>query len=147
MEKKNFYGDIKFLHKNIVAEIFSLMVENGKEVIDLAGSPAPHAYIIGVPDFDWDIDYIEGEVLKVIIEDGHIEFDVNWNIDTEEYLAQNPNENDDIGDLYQSIPANDFERIVPCAGLSSVYEAVYEYLENGYEGDEDEYFDEDEDEE
>ena len=145
MEHKDFYGDIKFLHKNIVAEIFALMVENDKEVIDLAGSPAPHAYIIGVPDFDWDIDYIEAEVLKVIIEDGHIEFDVNWNIDTEEYLAQNPNENDDIGDLYQSIPANDFERIVPCAGLSSVYEAVYEYLTNGYKGDEDEDFDEDED--
>ena len=145
MEHKDFYSDIKFLHKNIVAEIYALMVEYNKEVVDLAGSEAPHAFIIGVPDFDWDIDYIEAEVLKVIIEDGHIEFDINWNIDTEEYLAQNPNENDDIGDLYQSIPANDFERIVPCAGISSVYDAVYEYLTNGYKGDEDEDFDEDED--
>lgn len=138
MEYKDFYSDIKFLHKNIVAEIFALMVEYNKRVVDLAGSQAPHAFIIGVPDFDWDIDYIEAEVLKVSIEDGHIEFDVNWNIDTEEYLAQNPNEDDDIGELYQSVPANDFERIVPCAGLSSVYEAVYEYLTNGYKGDEDE---------
>ena len=145
MEKKNYYDEVKHLHKCIVADIFSLMVENDKEVIDLAGSPAPHAFIIGVPDFDWDIDYIEAEVLKVVIEDGHIEFDINWNIDTEEYLAQNPNEDDDIGELYQSISANDFERIVPCAGISSVYEAVYEYLENGYKGDEDEDFDEDED--
>jgi hypothetical protein len=114
------------------------MVDHNKRVVDLAGSQAPHAFIVGVPDFDWDIDYIEAEVLKVSIEDGHIEFDVNWDIDTEEYLAQNPNENDDIGELYQSIPANDFEKIMPCAGVSSVYEAVYEYLTNGYKGDADE---------
>ena len=138
MDKKNFYGDIKTLHKQVVAEIKALMVEHGKAVVDLAGSQAPHAFIIGVPDFDWDIDYIEGEVLKVIIEDGHIEFDVNWDIDTEEYLSQNPNENDDIGELYQSIPANDFEKIIPCAGISSVYESVWEYLTYGYKGDNDE---------
>jgi hypothetical protein len=27
---------------------------------------------------------------------------------------------------------------MPCAGVSSVYEAVYEYLTKGYKGDEDE---------
>ena len=138
MEKKNYYDEVKHLHKCIVADIFALMVENNKEVIDLAGSPAPHAYIIGVPDFDWDIDYIEGEVLKVIIEDGHIEFDINWNIDSDEYLEQYPNENDDIDELYTDVDANDFERLIPCAGLSSVYEAVWEYLSYGYTGDKDE---------
>jgi hypothetical protein len=138
MEQKNFYGEIKHLHKNIVAEIFALMVENNKAVIDLAGSEAPHAFIVGVPDFDWDMDYVEAEVMSVILEDGKIKFDINWNIDSDEYLDEYPNENDDIGDLYSVVEANDFERIVPCAGISSVYDAVWEYLEYGYKGDNDE---------
>ena len=138
MEQKNFYGEIKHLHKNIVAEIFALMVENNKAVIDLAGSEAPHAFIVGVPDFDWDMDYVEAEVMSVILEDGKIKLDINWNIDSDEYLDEHPNENDDIGDLYSVVEANDFERIVPCAGISSVYDAVWEYLEYGYKGDNDE---------
>jgi hypothetical protein len=138
MEQKNFYGEIKHLHKNIVAEIFALMVENNKAVIDLAGSEAPHAFIVGVPDFDWDMDYVEAEVMSVILEDGKIKFDINWDIDSDEYLDEHPNENDDIGDLYSVVEANDFERIVPCAGISSVYDAVWEYLEYGYKGDNDE---------
>ena len=138
MEKKNYYDEVKHLHKCIVADIFGLMVENGKKVIDLAGSPAPHAFIIGVPDFDWDVDYMEAEVLKVILEDGQVKFDINWNIDSDEYLEQCPNENDDIGDLYTDVDANDFERLIPCAGLSSVYEAVWEYLTYDYKGDNDE---------
>jgi hypothetical protein len=138
MEQKNFYGEIKHLHKNIVAEIFALMVENNKAVIDLAGSEAPHAFIVGVPDFDWDMDYVEAEVMSVILEDGKIKFDINWNIDSDEYLDEYPNDNDDIGDLYSVVEANDFERIVPCAGISSVYDAVWEYLEYGYKGDNDE---------
>ena len=138
MEHKNFYGEIKNLHKQVVDEILSLMKEYKKSVVDLIDSPTPHAFIIGVPDFDWDIDYIEGEVLRVIYEDGVIKFDVSWDIDTEEYLAQNPNENDDIGDLYQVVEANDFTRVVPCSGVDSVYEAVYEHLTNGYKGECDE---------
>lgn len=138
MKKKNFYGDVKHLHKNIVAEIFALMVEYGKAVVDLAGSEAPHAFIIGVPDFDADLDYMEAEVLAVILEDGKIKFDINWGMDSEDYLDQYPNENDDIGDLYTVVEANDFERVIPCAGISSVYEAVYEYLTQGYKGDNDE---------
>ena len=138
MEQKNFYGEIKHLHKNIVAEIFALMVENNKAVIDLAGSEAPHAFIVGVPDFDWDMDYVEAEVMSVILEDGKIKLDINWNIDSDEYLDEYPNDNDDIGDLYSVVEANDFERIVPCAGISSVYDAVWEYLEYGYKGDNDE---------
>jgi hypothetical protein len=137
-KKKDFYEDIKFLHKNIVAEIFALMVDHNKKVVDLAGSQAPHAYIIGVPQFDWDIDYVEAEVLKVSIGDNGIEFDINWNVDTEEYLAQNPNDDDDIGDLYQVVEASDFTRVLPCAGIDSVYDAVYEYLTNDYTGDTDE---------
>lgn len=138
MEKKNFYNETKNLHKQIVAEILALMVEHKKAVVDLAGSQAPHAFIIGVPDFDWDVDYMEAEVLEVILEDGKIKFDINWNIDSDEYLEQCPNENDDIGDLYTDVDANDFERLIPCAGLSSVYEAVWEYLSYGYTGDKDE---------
>lgn len=138
MEKKNFYGETKNLHKQIVAEILALMVEHKKAVVDLAGSQAPHAFIIGVPDFDWDVDYMEAEVLEVILEDGKIKFDINWNIDSNEYLEQYPNENDDIDELYTDVDANDFERLIPCAGLSSVYEAVYEYLTCGYKGDNDE---------
>ena len=138
MEKKNFYGETKNLHKQIVAEILALMVEHKKAVVDLAGSEAPHAFIIGVPDFDWDVDYMEAEVLKVILEDGQVKFDINWNIDSDEYLEQCPNENDDIGDLYTDVDANDFERLIPCAGLSSVYEAVWEYLTYDYKGDNDE---------
>ena len=138
MEKKNFYNETKNLHKQIVAEILALMVEHKKAVVDLAGSQAPHAFIIGVPDFDWDVDYMEAEVLEVILEDGKIKFDINWNIDSDEYLEQFPNENDDIGDLYTDVDANDFERLIPCAGLSSVYEAVWEYLSYGYTGDKDE---------
>lgn len=138
MEKKNFYGETKNLHQQIVAEILVLMVKHKKAVVDLAGSQAPHAFIIGVPDFDWDVDYMEAEVLEVILEDGKIKFNINWNIDSDEYLEQCPNENDDIGDLYTDVDANDFERLIPCAGLSSVYEAVWEYLERGYKGDNDE---------
>lgn len=138
MDKKNFYGDIKTLHKQVVAEIKALMIEHGKAVVDLAGSQAPHAFIIGVPDFDWDMDYIEAEVLSVILEDDKIKLDINWGIDSEDYLKENPNDNDDIGDLYSVVEANDFEKIIPCAGISSVYESVWEYLTYGYKGDNDE---------
>jgi hypothetical protein len=138
MNKKNFYGDIKTLHKQVVAEIKALMVEYGKAVVDLAGSPAPHAFIIGVPDFDWDMDYIEAEVLSVIFEDDKIKLNINWDIDSDDYLKENPNDNDDIGDLYSVVEANDFEKLIPCAGINSVYEAVWEYLTYGYKGDNDE---------
>ena len=138
MEKKDFYGETKSLHNQIVEEIKALMIEHNKAVIDLAGSPAPHAFIIGVPDFDADLDYTEACVLEVILEDGQVKLDVNWSIDSDEYLEQYPNENDDIGDLYEAIDANDFEKLMPCAGMSSVYEAVWEYLERGYKGDNDE---------
>ena len=140
MDKKNFYGEIKNLHKQIVAEILALMVEHKKAVVDLAGSQAPHAFIIGVPDFNWDIDYVEAEVLKVILEDNQVKLDINWDIDSENYLDVCPNTNDDIGDLYAIVDADDFERLVPCAGIDSVYQAVWEYLEYGYKGDEDEDF-------
>lgn len=138
MDKKNFYGDIKNLHKQVVAEIKKIMLEKNKRVVDLAGSEAPHAFIIGVPDFDDDIDYMEAEVLKVILEDNQTKFEINWDMDSEDYLEKHPNENGDIGDLYVVVNADDFERLVPCAGIDSVYEAVWEYLEYGYEGDEDE---------
>lgn len=138
MEQKNFYGEVKNLHNQIVAEIKQMMIDHNKAVVDLAGSQAPHAFIIGVPDFDMDLDYMEAEVLSVILEDDKIKLDINWNIDSEEYLEDHPNENDDIGDLYAVVEANDFEKLLPCAGISGVYDSVWEYLEYGYKGDNDE---------
>ena len=129
MEHKNFYPEIKDLHKQIVAEIVALMVEHNVDEVDLLGSSADHAFIIGVPDFDWDCDYMEAEVSKVYYEDNQIKLDVIWDIDTEDYLARNPNENDDIGDLYNVIEANDFEKVIPCAGIDGVYEVVWQVLE------------------
>jgi hypothetical protein len=129
MKKKDFYSDIKHLHKVIVAEIVALMVEHDVTEVDLAGSSADHAYVIGVPDFDWDIDYIEAEVLKVYYEDGQLVLDVCWDVDTDELAAQN--ENGDIGDAYTDIKANDFMRIKPCAGIETVYDSVWQVLEQG----------------
>lgn len=138
MEKKNFYGETKNLHRQIVEEIKALMIEHNKGVIDLAGSPAPHAFIVGVPEFDLDINYMEAEVMSVILEGGEVKLDINWDMDSEDYLENYPNKNYDIGDLYEAVDANDFEKLIPCAGISSVYEAVWEYLEYGYKGDNDE---------
>ena len=129
MEHKDFYGDIKHLHKVIVSEIVALMVEHGVDEVDLAGSSADHAFVIGVPDFDWDVDYMEAEVLKVYYEDGQLVLDVCWDVDTEELAAQN--ENGDIGDAYADVRANDFSRIKPCAGIEMVYESVWQVLEQG----------------
>ena len=137
MEHKNFYPEIKDLHKQIVAEIVALMVEHNVDEVDLLGSSADHAFIIcqpikmvfGVSDFDWGCDYLDAEVSKVYYEDNQIKLDVILDIDTDDYLERNPNENDDIGDLYQVIEANDFEKVVPCAGIDGVYEAVWQVLE------------------
>ena len=138
MEQKNPYLQVKNLHNEIVAEIKKMMIDHNKAVVDLAGSEAPHAFIIGIPDFDWDTDYVEAEVMSVILEDGKIKFDINWNIDSDEYLDEHPNENDDISDLYSVVDSDDFGKLLPCAGISSVYGAVWEYLEYGYKGDNDE---------
>lgn len=138
MEYKNFYGDIKKVHRQVVEEIKNLMIEKNKAVIDLAGSQAPHAFIMGVPDFNADVDYMEAEVLKVILEDGKVKFDINWGMDSEDYLEQFPNENGDIGDLYVVVDATDFEKLIPCAGIETVYQAVWDYLYYGYIGDDDE---------
>jgi hypothetical protein len=138
MEQKNPYLQVKNLHNEIVAEIKQMMIDHNKAVVDLAGSQAPHAFIIGVPDFDWDMDYVEAEVMSVILEDGKIKFDINWDIDSDEYLDEHPNENDDISDLYSVVDSDDFGKLLPCAGISSVYGAVWEYIEYGYKGDNDE---------
>ena len=138
MEYKDFYSDIKRVHRQVVEEIKNLMIEKNKAVIDLAGSEAPHAFIMGVPDFNDDMDYMEAEVLKVILEDGKVKFDINWDMDGEDYLEEYPNENGDIGDLYVVVDATDFEKLIPCAGIETVYQAVWDYLYYGYTGDDDE---------
>ena len=136
--RRRFDKDIKAMHSQIVDEIKQLMVDHNKAVVDLAGSEAPYAYIMGVPDFDADMDYMEADVMAVILEDNQIKLDINWGMDSEEYLEQHPNENDDIGDLYAVVDALDYEKLIPCAGIDSVYNAVWEYLEYGYKGDNDE---------
>ena len=45
MEKQDFYGDIKHLHKVIVSEIVGMMVDHGVTEVDLLGSSADHAYV------------------------------------------------------------------------------------------------------
>ena len=55
-----------------------------------------------------------------------------------DYLEQYPNENGDIGDLYVVVDATDFEKLIPCAGIETVYQAVWDYLYYGYTGDDDE---------
>jgi len=126
MNYRDFNREIKALHERIVQEIVNMMLEHGVDEVDLAGSSADHAYIIGVPDFDWD-DYISAEVLKVYVENGKLVLDVNWDIDSEVLAAQN--ENGDIGDAYTDIKATDYEKIKPCAGIDMVYDSVYQVLE------------------
>jgi len=138
MRRKDYYSKVRNLHKQVIEDIKNLMLEKGKAVIDLAGSEAPYAFIIGVPDFNADVDYMEAEVLKVILEDDKVKFDINWDMDAEEYLEKHPNENGDIGDLYSVVDADDFGLLIPCAAIDSVYDAVYEYLKYGYVGDDDE---------
>lgn len=124
MEKKDFYGDIKHLHKVIVAEIVALMVEHGVKEVDLLGSNADHAYVCGYPGDGADV--MEMEVSKVYLEEGTIMLDVILDIDTEELAAQN--EHGDIGDAYQCWRAVDFEHFKPCAGIELVYESVWQVL-------------------
>ena len=129
MVKKNYCKKIKDSHKTIVAKIADLMRKHNVSEVDLMGSDADYAFILGVPDFDWDNDHIEADVCKVILEDGKVKLEINWDIDTEEYLAEYGDENGDIGALYPIIDANDFERVVPCVGIKDVYDSVLQVLE------------------
>lgn len=127
MEKKDFYGDIRHLHKEIVAEIVHLMVEHDVTEVDLLGSNADHAYVRGYPD-----DYtneMEMEVSKVYLKEGTIWLDVILDTDTDELAERN--ENGDIGDAYQCWRAVNFNRFKPCCGIEMVYESVWQVLEQG----------------
>lgn len=124
MEHKDFYADIKNLHKDIVAETVALMVEHGVKEVDLLGSDCDHAYVVGYPGDGADV--MEVEVNKVYIEEGTIMLDVILDIDTDELAGQN--ENGDIGDAYQCWRANDFEHFKPCGGIEMVYESVWQVL-------------------
>ena len=124
MEHKDFYADIKDLHKNIVAETVALMVEHGVTEVDLLGSDCDHAYVVGYPGDGADL--MEMEVSKVYYEECQLMLDVILDIDTEELAEQN--ENGDIGDAYQCWRANDFEHFKPCGGIEMVYESVWQVL-------------------
>lgn len=125
MEKKDFYGDIKHLHKVIVAEIAALMAEHGVDEVDLLGSNADHAFVCGYPDKNSDV--MEMEVSCVYWEDGQVVLDVILDIDTDELAEQN--EGGDIGDAYQCWSANDFTHFKACSGIEMVYESVWQVLE------------------
>jgi len=125
MEKKDFYGDIKYLHKVIVAEIVALMVEHSVTEVDLLGSDCDHAYVTGYPGDGAGV--MEVEVSKVYYRDCQLWLDVILDIDTDELAEQN--ENGDIGDAYQCWRANDFEHFKPCAGIEMVYDSVWQVLE------------------
>ncbi|MBQ9646083.1 MAG: hypothetical protein IJV24_06985 [Prevotella sp.] len=124
MKKKDFYGDIKHLHKVIVSEIVALMVKHGVYDVDLLGSSADHAYVCGYPGDGADIQ--EMEVSRVYYEDCQVWLDVVLDIDTEELAAQN--EHGDIGAAYQCWRANDFDHFKPCCGIEMVYESVRQVL-------------------
>lgn len=126
MEHKDFYADIKYLHKDIVAETVALMVEHGVTEVDLLGSDCDHAYVVGYPGDGADV--MEMEVSKVYYRDCQLWLDVILDIDTEELAGQN--ENGDIGDAYQCWRANDFEHFKPCGGIEMVYESVWQVLEH-----------------
>ena len=133
MEKKDFYGDIKHLHKVIVAEIVALMVEHEVTEVDLLGSSADHAFVCGYPGDGADV--MEMEVNRVYWEDSQLWLDVVLDIDTEELAEQN--EDGDIGDAYQCWRANDFEHFKPCCGIEMVYESVWQALGVNDEDEED----------
>lgn len=124
MDKKDFYNDIKSLHKDIVSAIALLMFEHGVTEVDLLGSNADHAYVAGWPGDGCDIQ--EMEVSRVYFEDDSVLLDVVLDIDTEELAEQN--EDGDIGDAYQCWRANDFTHFKPCAGIEMVYESVWQVL-------------------
>lgn len=126
MEHKDFYADIKELHKDIVAETVALMVEHGTTEVDLLGSDCNHAYVTGYPGDGAGV--MEMEVNKVYYRDCQLMLDVILDIDTEELAEQN--ENGDIGDAYQCWRANDFEHFKPCGGIEMVYESVWQVLEH-----------------
>lgn len=128
MEHKDFTPQIKDLHKQIVAEIIALMVEHNVTEVDLLGNDCDHAQVLGFPtDFIDTDEPMFLEVNKVYYKDCQLQLDVILDIDTDE-LAQE-NENGDIGDAYRVYNANDFEHICACAGIDSVYEAVFQVLE------------------
>ena len=124
MDKKDFYGDIKHLHKVIVAEIVALMVEHGVTEVDLLGSDCDHAYVTGYPGDGAGV--MEVEVSKVYYRDCQLMLDVILDIDTEELAEQN--EDGDIGDAYQCWCANEFGLIKACGGIEMVYESVWQVL-------------------
>ena len=122
MEKKDFYGDIKHLHKVIVSEIMALMVEHGVTEVDLLGSDCDHAYVTGYTGDGADV--MEMEVSKVYYKDNQLWLDVVLDID--ELAAQN--EHGDIGDAYLCWRANDFDHFKPCCGIELVYDCVWQVL-------------------
>ena len=125
MKHINFTSQIKTLHKEIVNEIINLMNEHNVTEVDLLGSDADHAYITGWPNGD---EVMILEVNKAFIKDGKLKLDVILDVDTDE-LAES-NENGDISEAYQVFDANDFLAFIPCAGISDVYDTIYDILKD-----------------
>lgn len=123
---KDFYSEIKKLHNKVVMEIKWLMAAHETAVVDLLGGNADHAYVTGYPSDGCGA--MTMEVSKVYLVNGVLSLDVILDVDTDELAASN--ENGDIGDAYQCWNAEDYTHFIPCAGIESVYESVYQTLNN-----------------
>jgi len=120
MEHINFNQRLKMLNGEIIKAIIDLMKAHDVTEVDLLGSNAPHAFVSG---YYGGYDTTEMEVSKVYLSGDKLELDV--------ILDSDDDEQEDISDLYQVFDAADTAHIIPCSGISDVYETIYEILEYG----------------
>ena len=133
MEFKNYAQIIRNLHKEITAKIAEVMNNANVTEVDLLGSDADHAFVVGY----YNDDVVEMEVSRVYLNDGLLELDVIY--------AFPEDEEHDVADEYNVIGANDFTKIIPCTGISDVLDSVCQVLNKSaedryvllYDGEED----------
>ncbi len=133
MEIKNYAQIIKNLHKEITAKIAEVMNNANVSEVDLLGSDADHAFMIGY----YNDDVVEMEVSKVYLNDGVLELDVIYVFPDDD--------GHDVSEEYKVINANDFTSIIPCAGIGDVLDSVRQVLNKSaedryvllYDGEED----------
>lgn len=130
---KNYTQIIRNLHKEITAKIAEMMNNANVTEVDLLGSDADHAFVIGF----YNDDVVEMEVSRVYLNDGLLELDIIYLFpDDEDY---------EVSEKYNVIAANDFTNIIPCAGISDVLDSVRQVLNKSaedkyvllYDGEED----------
>ena len=125
--KKDFYQVIKTLHQAIVQEITTLMTVHNVTEISITDTNADAAFVYCY--YADDVDAESMEVIGVHIKDGELYLDLCRDIDTEELASHN--EHGDISEAYPTYRANDNLRVKACAGIESVYESLWQILEQG----------------